>query len=61
MYKIDSKDNIVISSTNSINRNEVFNKVKPNLKDFDYEELLNNCVDYLIQLSLSTAHKVICK
>ena len=29
----------------------MFNKIKPNLKDFDYEESLYNCVNDLIQFS----------
>ena len=29
----------------------MFNKTKPNIKDFYHEESLNNCVNYLIKLS----------
>ena len=44
MYDIDVEHNIVIESNYDINYNKVFNKIKPNLKDFDHENQLNNCV-----------------
>ena len=44
MYDIDVEHNIVIESNYVINYNQVFNKIKPNLKDFDHENQLNNCV-----------------
>ena len=44
MYDIDVEHNIVIESNYDINYNQVFNKIKPNLKDFDHENQLNNCV-----------------
>ena len=43
--------NIVIASNDALNWKEGFNKIKPNIKDFDYEESLNNLVNDLIQLS----------
>ena len=42
--------NIVVASNYAKNWNEVFNEIKTNLKDFDYEESFNRCVKYLIKL-----------
>ena len=35
MYDIDVEHNLVIESNDTIDWNQVFNKIKPNLKDFD--------------------------
>ena len=48
MSEIDVKENIVISYYDNVNWNEVFNKIESNLKEFDCEEPLKNCVNYLI-------------
>ena len=49
MSESDSEEKYVIASNDAIKRNEVFNKTEPNLKDFGYEEFLNNCVNDLFQ------------
>ena len=51
MYGIDVEQNHVIAYSDSINWNQVLNKIKPNLNDIYYEILFNNFVIYLIELS----------
>ena len=48
MYDIDFEQNIVILSTDSVDWIQVFNKIKPNLKEFYCENLLNICFNYII-------------
>ena len=50
MSEMDSEDNIVIASNDGVNWNGFFDKIKPNLKYYYYEKLLNNFVNDLIQL-----------
>ena len=51
MSEIYVKYNLVIEYINVVNWNQVFNKIKPNFEDFYYEDLLNNCINYLIKIS----------
>ena len=50
MSEIDVEHNIVIDYWDNLNRNHVFDKLKPYLKDFDYENSLNDCVNDLVEL-----------
>ena len=38
MYIIDVGKNIVRESNDEVNWNQAFNKIQPNLLDFDYEK-----------------------
>ena len=51
MSDIFVEDNIEIASNVALNWNEVFNKIKPNLKEFYYESSLNNFFNCFILLS----------
>ena len=48
MSDIDVENNLVIACNESVNWNQVFNKIKINQKYFDYANSLNNCVTNLI-------------
>ena len=50
MSEIYVEPNIIIVSNDTVDWNQVFNKIKLNLKNFYYENLMNNCVDYLVKL-----------
>ena len=50
MSKIDVEQNLIIISYDSVDWNNLFNKIKPNLKYFDYKNSLNNCVNYSIKM-----------
>ena len=51
MCGIDIEQNHVIAYSDSINWNQVLNKIKPNLNDIYYENSLNNFGINLIELS----------
>ena len=54
MSESDAEEKILITSNDTINCNYFSNKTKPNIKNFYYEEYLNNCVNCLTQLSQVT-------
>ena len=47
---MDCEHNPVIVSNDDVDWNNVFNEIKPNLKDSGYENSLNNPIYYLIKL-----------
>ena len=50
MSEIDVEQDLVIESNDAVNWNQVYNRIKPNLKYFYYKHSLNNSVNHVIEL-----------